>query len=144
MLYGSLAILMGALMAISAQELPCQESGFCSIGLIGPPFVGDVASTGERRESHYFLSHWDLRYTLLSLYAEGLERALASCNFRDEIILLSTTLSVLDNALQLYDMLFKLGFAHQILLTSDNEVRTTPLGDQTLVDLIRSSSGCLI
>lgn len=60
-----------------------------------------------------------------NLYAEGLRKALTACSFRDEIILLSTTLSVLDNALQLYDMIAKLGLAHQILLASDNEVRLT-------------------
>ena len=52
----------------------------------------------------------------------GLTSALKACSFRDETILLTTTLSVLDNALQLYDSIRNLGLAHQIMLTPDNEV----------------------
>ena len=41
-------LLSGALAATDQQQtdLPCTESGYCSAGIMGKPFFGDIASTG--------------------------------------------------------------------------------------------------
>lgn len=62
---------------------------------------------------------------------DDLRTALESCSYKQEIILLTATLSVLDNALQLYNSFMKLGLAHQILLTSDEQVERLTWGTTT-------------
>ena len=114
-----------------ATALKCSGSGYCSVGLLsGKPFVGDIAPSGR---SSGTLGHslnvkpircldWT-HVACLMPPADGLRAALASCSFKNETILLTTTLSVLDNALQLYDSITNLGLAHQIVLTPDEQVR---------------------
>lgn len=46
----------------------------------------------------------------------GLRAALGSCSYKKEVILLTTTENVLDNALQFHNSLLRIGFAHTILL----------------------------
>ncbi|GAX78830.1 hypothetical protein CEUSTIGMA_g6267.t1 [Chlamydomonas eustigma] len=75
--------------------IPCDESGYCSVGKL-KPFKGDIS-------------------------ASGLVSALSTCSYRNEVILLTSTLSVLDNAMQLYNSIYNLGLGHQILLTPDEE-----------------------
>jgi hypothetical protein len=55
--------------------------------------------------------------------AGHLKSALESCSYRNEVILLTSTASVLDNSLQLYSSILQLGLAHMILLTDSSEVR---------------------
>ena len=58
---------------------------------------------------------------------DGLEAALAACSFKKELILLVSTDNVLDNALQLYSSLLKLGLAHTLLLVPTKDTCTKAL-----------------
>ena len=54
---------------------------------------------------------------------EGLKQVLQARSYKNEIILLTFTLSVLDQGLQVYSAFKKLGLGNTIMLTPSEEVR---------------------
>ena len=118
-----MAAAAAGLSAAAPERMACEDSGYCSVGMV-KTFTGDIGkgTPEQHRQSAKIRSLYFSSCCCYPLDGQ-LKAALASCGFKKEIILLTATSNVLNNALQLYSSFLKLGLAHSVLLAPDDKVR---------------------